>query len=63
VFVPFVNKLVNICNVFIFVNNYCAVGFFNETDTLEFCSMLIYLQLQMGLYSQRGQQDAVLIKW
>ncbi len=31
---------------------FCAIGFFNEADMLESSSMLIYSQLQMGLYTE-----------
>jgi hypothetical protein len=36
---------------------------FNETDTLESSSILIYSKLQAGLYSQWIRLDAALIKW
>jgi hypothetical protein len=39
-----------------------AIGFFNEADTFESSSILIYSELQMGLYTLLGQQEAVLIK-
>jgi len=29
-----------------------AIGFFNEADTLESSSILIYSQLQMGFYTE-----------
>ncbi len=31
---------------------FCAIGFFNEAATLESSSILIYSQLQVGLYTQ-----------
>jgi hypothetical protein len=42
--------------------NFCAIGVFNEADTLESSSILIYSQLQTGLYIQLCWQDAALIK-
>jgi hypothetical protein len=30
---------------------FCAVGFFNEADTLESSSILIYLQSMAGFYT------------
>ncbi len=39
-----------------------AIGFFNEADTLESSSILIYSHSKAGLYTQSGQQDAVKIK-
>jgi hypothetical protein len=36
---------------------------FNEADTLESSSILIYSKLQAGLYSQWIRLDAALIKW
>ncbi len=41
---------------------FCATGFFNEADTLESSSKLIYSQLQTGLYTHIGWREAVLIK-
>ncbi len=35
-----------------------AIWFFNEADTVESCSILIYSELQTGLYTQPGQQKA-----
>ncbi len=35
---------------------------FNEADTLESSSILIYSQLQMGSYTQLGQREAALIQ-
>jgi len=31
---------------------FCAIGFYNEADTLESSSMLIYSQSVAGLYTQ-----------
>ncbi len=46
-----------------FVTKYfCAIGVFNEADTLESSAILIYSQLQMGLYAQNGWLEAVVIK-
>jgi len=39
-----------------------VIGIFNEADTHESTSILIYSKLQMGLYTQLGWQEAVLIK-
>jgi hypothetical protein len=36
-----------------------AIGFYNEANTLESCSILTYSQSIAGLYTQRGQKDAV----
>jgi len=33
-------------------NYFCAIGFFNEADTLESNSILIYSKLQKRLYTQ-----------
>jgi hypothetical protein len=43
--------------------NFCAIGFFNEADTLEYSSVLIYLDLQTGLYRGLSWHEAALIKW
>ncbi len=40
-----------------------AIGFFNEADTLESSSILIYSELHAGLFTQRIGRDAALIKW
>jgi hypothetical protein len=40
-----------------------AIGFFDNADTLESSSILIYSELHAGLYTQRIWQDAALIKW
>ncbi len=37
---------------------FCAVGFFNEADTLESSSLLIYTEIQTDLYTQLVQQEA-----
>ena len=42
---------------------FCATGFFSEADTLESTSILIYLALKTGLYTQMFWQEAALIKW
>jgi len=42
---------------------WCKIGFFKEADTLESSSMLIYSELQMGLYTQWVWLKATLIKW
>jgi hypothetical protein len=39
-----------------------AIGFFNEADTLETSSILIYSKLRAVLYTQSIAMDAVLIK-
>jgi len=41
---------------------FCETGFFNEADTLESISILIYSELHTGLYTMIGL-DAALIKW
>jgi hypothetical protein len=38
-----------------------AIEFFNEADTLEFSSILIYSQSKAGLYTLLGQQGSILI--
>ncbi len=38
------------------------IGFFNESDTLESCSILIYSQLEMGLYTQLVWREVAKIK-
>jgi hypothetical protein len=43
--------------------NFRAIEFFNEADTLESSSILIYSELHAGLYTQRIGQDAAFIKW
>jgi hypothetical protein len=44
--------------MFLFVQ----LGFFNEADTLESSSILIYSELPTVLYTQWFGQDAALIK-
>jgi hypothetical protein len=39
-----------------------AMVFFNEADKLESSSILIYLPLQMGLYTQNVWREAGVIK-
>jgi hypothetical protein len=39
------------------------MGFFNEADTLESSSKLIYLESQTGLYTQSVWPEAALFKW
>ncbi len=39
-----------------------GLGFFNEADTLESNSVLIYLQSTTGLYTRKVWWDAVYIK-
>ncbi len=34
------------------LKDFRAIGFFNEADTLEFSSILIYSQSMAGLYTQ-----------
>jgi hypothetical protein len=36
-----------------------AIGFYNEADTLESSSILIYSQAMAGLYTQSGRQDGL----
>jgi hypothetical protein len=36
-----------------FTSYFCAIGFFNEADTLEFSSILIYSFLRQHIYAQR----------
>jgi len=43
--------------------NFCAIGFFNEADTLESSSILIYLKSWASLYTELGWRKAALIKW
>ncbi len=43
------------------LEKFCAIGFFNESDTLQSSSMLIYSALHPGLYTQRIGRDAALI--
>jgi hypothetical protein len=43
--------------------NFRAIGFFNEADTLESSSILIYSDLQTGLYRGLSWHEAALIKW
>jgi hypothetical protein len=45
------------------VHKFRAIGFFNEADTLESSSILIYSELQTGLYTQWCWLEAVSIKW
>jgi len=40
----------------------CAIGFFNEADTLESSSILIYSESMTGLYTQWIGWGAILIK-
>jgi hypothetical protein len=40
-----------------------TIGSFNEADTLELRLILIYSELQTGLYTQLGWREATLIKW
>jgi hypothetical protein len=40
---------------------FAQMGFFNDADTLESSSMLIYSKLGAGLYTQRVEWDTVLI--
>jgi hypothetical protein len=40
-----------------------AIGFFNEADTLESNSILIYLKQWTSLYTRLGMYKAPLIKW
>ena len=39
-----------------------AIGFFNEADMLESCSILIYSKSQTSLYTELGWHEAALIK-
>jgi hypothetical protein len=39
-----------------------AIVFYNEADTLEYSSLLIYSQLQTGLYTQINWQEAMFIE-
>ncbi len=39
-----------------------CIGFFNEADTLESSSILIYSELRAGLYSQWIGLDAISVK-
>ncbi len=39
-----------------------AIGFFNEADTLESYSILIYSDVHTGLYTQWFGLDTMLIK-
>jgi hypothetical protein len=39
-----------------------AIGFYNEADTLESSSILIYSQFSQSLYTWKDWQDAELIK-
>ncbi len=41
---------------------FCAAEFFNEADTVVSSSILIYSQLQMGLYTPIGWQEATVVK-
>ncbi len=41
---------------------FCIIGLFNEADTLESSSMLIYSEFKTGLYTQWVGRDATLIK-
>ncbi len=43
-------------------STFCAIGFFNEADTLESSSILIYSQLQTGLCTPIGWREAAVIK-
>ncbi len=38
---------------------FVQMGFFNEADTLESSSILIYSQSMVGLHTQRNWQDAI----
>jgi hypothetical protein len=49
--------------VILFHTIFRAIGFFNEADTLESSSMLIYSELQAGLYTRWIWPEAALIKW
>jgi len=40
--------------------HFCAIGVFNEADTLESSSILIYSHPKKRLYTQLGQQWPVL---
>jgi len=49
----------------IFVNNYSvfrAIGVFNETDTLESSSILIYYFQELSIYTQQDGAKPFLIK-
>jgi hypothetical protein len=37
--------------------NVCAIGFFNEADTLESSSILTYSHSKAGLYTHSDEQD------
>ncbi len=39
-----------------------AIGFFNEADTLESSSILIYSFQEQSIYTQKGRHEAVPIK-
>jgi hypothetical protein len=39
-----------------------AIGFYNEADTLEFSSILIYSTSEQSIYTQNGWHKAALIK-
>ncbi len=41
---------------------FCAIGFFNEADTLESSSILIYSELHASLYTKIIGRDDALIK-
>ena len=41
---------------------FCAMGFFNEADTLESSSILIYSHFRQSLYTQKDWPNAELIK-
>ena len=43
-------------------DKFCAIGFFSEADILESSSILIYSELQAGLYKQCFGLDVALIK-
>jgi hypothetical protein len=48
--------------MFFKVNKFCEIGFYNEADTLESSSVLIYSQKEQSIYTHGDWHDAVYIK-
>jgi len=42
--------------------NFCAIGFYNEADTLESISILIYSNKEQCIYTQKWMTEAILIE-
>jgi hypothetical protein len=42
--------------------SFCEIGFFNEADTLESSSILIYSHFRQSLFTRKDRHNAELIK-